>query len=276
MELSKDIPDNFIDLVVTSPPYADTRSYGKGVDIIKPKYFPDWILSLFTEAERFIKPTGSFILNINDRVVNGERSTYVYKTIINILDNTNLKLFDRYIWYKQNGLPTTGNMRLNDRIEYIFHFVKDVKNFKDNMDEVRIPYSPVTINRLKYKVRSSYKVSDDGTTLPSPRVKRKPNPKGTKPTTVFDFLTRGSMRGGKHPAPFHPQLPEFFIKWLTDKNDIVLDPFMGGGTTAEVSIKLGRQFIGFETSKKYITDMITPRIEEAYKWIDNQKSQSVD
>ena len=70
MELSKKLPDDYIDLVVTSPPYADTVSYGKDINVFSPENYPDWILPLFNEASRFLKLTGSFILNINDRIVN--------------------------------------------------------------------------------------------------------------------------------------------------------------------------------------------------------------
>ena len=73
-----------------------------------------------------------------------------------------------------------------------------------------------------------------------------------RPITVFRFDTGSALRGLEHPAPFHPQLPEFFIKWLTDKNDVVLDPFMGGGTTAEVALKMNRNYLGFEINNEYI------------------------
>lgn len=261
MKLCRDIPDKTVDLVVTSPPYADTKSYGKKVNILKPESFPKWILPIFKDAEDYLTCTGSFILNINDRIKEGARSEYVYRTILNILDNTDLKLYDRYIWHKQNGLPMPGD-RLNDRIEYIFHFVKDVKNFKRYTDRVRVPYSQVTLDRLKYGVRSVYKVKDDGTTTKAKRVMREPNPLGTKHIGVFDFQTAGILRDNKHPAPFHPDLPRFFIKWLTDEGDLVLDPFLGGGTTAVEAKKMKRKYLGFDISEKYIEEIAKPRLKE--------------
>ena len=114
MELSEQLPDDYIDLVVTSPPYADTVSYGEGVNVFSPENYSDWILPLFKEADRFLKPTGSFILNINDRIINGERSIYVLETIVKIAKETELKLYDRYIWHKKNGLPMGGDKRLNE------------------------------------------------------------------------------------------------------------------------------------------------------------------
>ena len=147
MELSKELPDDCIDLVVTSPPYADTVSYGKEINVFSPENYPDWILPLFVEANRFLTPTGSFILNINDKIVKGERSIYVMETVVKIVKESGLKLYDRYIWHKKSGLPMGGEKRLNDRMEYIFHFVRDVKNFKTNMDVVRVPYAPSSIVR---------------------------------------------------------------------------------------------------------------------------------
>jgi site-specific DNA-methyltransferase (adenine-specific) len=252
MELAKKLPENSVDLIVTSPPYADTVSYGHKVEVFNPEEYVNWFLELFKEAQRFLKPTGSFILNINDRATNGERSTYVFELVYRIVKETGLKLFDRYIWFKKSALPMTGEKRLNDRIEYIFHFVKDTKKFKTYTDRIREPYAEVSLKRFKNKVHGNDIVNPDGTTELSQRGSSKPHPLGKKPITVFRFDTGSALRGLKHPAPYHPQLPEFFIKWLTDEGDIVLDPFMGGGTTAEVCVKTDRKFIGFDINDEYI------------------------
>jgi DNA modification methylase len=261
MELSKQLPDDYIDLVVTSPPYADTVSYGKDINVFSPEKYPDWILPLFEEANRFLKPTGSFILNINDKIVKGERSIYVMETVVKIVKESGLKLYDRYIWYKKNALPMGGEKRLNDRMEYIFHFVRDTKNFKTNMDVVRVPYAKSSINRYKTPV-SQHKVDTDGIKSRAEGKMNVLNPLGSKPPGVFRFDNAGVLKGVKHPAPFHPDLPAWFIKFLTDREDIVLDPFMGGGTTAEVALNLGRKYIGFEKNKVYIEDLINPKMKK--------------
>jgi len=262
MKLSKQMPDEHIDLVVTSPPYADTVSYGSGVNVFHPDNYSDWILPLFEESSRFLKKTGSFILNINDRILNGSRSIYVMETVIDIVRKTDLKLFDRYIWHKKSTLPVHGDRRFNDRVEYIFHFVRDVKNFKSNMDDVRVPYKDISLRRFKNKMHGNDKVNEDGTTSLSDRGESKANVIGTKPTTVFQFDTCSALRGIDHPAPFHPQIPNFFIKWLTDEDDVVLDPFMGGGTTAESAMKLNRKWIGMELNPKYI-EMSNKRLKSS-------------
>ena len=264
MELSKELPDDCIDLVVTSPPYADTVSYGKEINVFSPENYPDWILPLFKEANRFLTPTGSFILNINDKIVKGERSTYVMETVIKIVKESGLKLYDRYIWHKKNGLPMGGEKRLNDRMEYIFHFVRDTKNFKTNMDVVRVPYAPSSIVRAKAPIKTQKSATKSGIAEFGKDKIMNINPLGSKPTGVFRFDNAGVLKGAKHPAPFHPDLPKWFIKFLTNKGDIVLDPFMGGGTTAEVALDLGRDYIGFEKNKTYVEELVKS-IENKFK-----------
>ena len=136
MELIKQQPDNSIDLVVTSPPYTDIINYGKEVSIKKPEEYVDWLLPLFIEIYRVLKPTGSFILNINDNCSNGLRNTYIYELIYRSGKETPLKLYDTYIWHKRNGIPNGGKKRFRNLTEFIFHFVKDRKQMKFYMDRV--------------------------------------------------------------------------------------------------------------------------------------------
>ena len=251
IELSKTIPDDFLDLVVTSPPYADTLTYGKEIPIFHPDNYANWILPLFTEIYRGMKSTGSFIFNINDKIINAERSIYVYDLVCRVVRETGFTLHDRYIWHKKSGMPSTGVRRLNDRVEYIFHFVKIKNKFKENTDDIREPYAEISLKRFKKGMNGQDKINPDGSTELVKRGTSTPHPKGRKPTTVFRFDTCSALRGLKHPAPFHPQIPEKFIKWLTDENDVVLDPFMGSGTTAIVAANNNRQYIGFELNSEY-------------------------
>jgi DNA modification methylase len=268
MELAKKLPGESVDLIVTSPPYADTVSYGKGVKVLSPEEYVEWFLPLFYEAKRFLKDSGSFILNINDRTTNGERSIYVFDLVTRIVKETGLKLFDRYIWFKKSALPMPGDKRLNDRIEYIFHFIKDSKKFKARTDRVRVPYKEISLKRFKSKVHGNDIINPDGTTKLSQRGSSQAHPLGAKPITVFQFNTGSAIRGNKHPAPFHPDLPEFFIKWLTDEGDVVLDPFMGGGTVAEVCVNMKRKYIGFEINPTYL-EIIEERLNKQDK--ENKK-----
>ena len=248
----KKIDDNTINLIVTSPPYADATEYGKKIECFKSKNYSDWFLPIAKEASRILRKDGSFILNINDKIDSGFRSIYVYELIVRIVNETDLKLYERYLWHKKSGLPTGGEKRLNDKTEYIFHFTKD-KQHKAYTDRIRIPYSEITLNRMKTPIGVNDKINEDGTTETNLKVV-KPNDLGKKPDGVFRFNTAGVLKGsaaGLHPAAFHPDLPSLFIEWLTDENDIVLDPFMGTGTVAQVSKKKNRQYIGFELNESY-------------------------
>jgi len=253
--LSKEIPDNYLDLIITSPPYADIKNYGKKINNFSPDNYNDWMIPIVKEIGRSLKDSGSFILNINDKVVGGFRHLYVFNLVIRICNETDLKLYDRYIWHKKNALPGSGN-RLNDWMEYIFHFSK-TSQIKNNIDQVREPYAESTIKRYKSPVAFNKKTNDDGITSIGDKKMVKQNPLGKKPSTVMRFNNAGILKGGiagKHPAPFHPDLPEFFIKWLTDENDIVLDPFMGCyDSKTRVMTNDGLKFFKDLTSEKILT-----------------------
>lgn len=262
-ELIKEIDDNSIDLVLTSPPYADVKSYGDYVAVPHPDDFVDWILPLFKEIYRILKPTGSFILNINDRIVNKQRHPFVQELIIRVIRETGLKFYDQYYWFKKTALPNGNQRRLNNVTEYLIHFCKDENLLKWNMDEVREPYSVNTIKRTQYAV-GSFNLEVDLKGLPKDRAKKiiQLNERGKIPSNVFHFPIASSVRGKKHPATFHPALPSWFIKALTDKDDVVMDVFSGSGTTCLAAENLERKFIGFELNEEYQKDA-QARVENA-------------
>ncbi len=268
MDLSKELDDNSIDLTVTSPPYADTLSYGKKITTYDEGDYADWFLPLAVELHRATTERGSFILNINDRVIDGSRSIYVMDLICQIVRHTDWTLADRYIWSKKSGIPMgktwPNHCRLDDKIEYIFHFVKNRKNFKYNMDPVREPYAESSIKRYKGAIPENLhkEVADDGTASHHGERFLEANPLGKIPTTVFDFPTSGTLRGNKHPAAFHPALPKWFILWLTDPGDTVLDPFMGSGSTAVACKEEGRKWIGFDMNETY-AKIVKDRVADA-------------
>lgn len=267
MELACKIPANYIDLLITSPPYADTISYGNKISVFHPDKYPDWFLPLTIEAARFLKPTGSFILNINDKIMNGKRSIYVFDLVCRIERETGLSLHDRYFWYKKCPIPSGSERRLNDGIEYIFHFVRKKINkkggfsyknecFKTRTNRVRQPYAAATLKRYKSNggITLNDDVNKDGIIIKRKNKILVANPDGVIPGTVFRFNTVCAMRkkaANKHPAPFHPDIPKWFINWLTDEGDLVFDPFMGSGTTAKVCQEMKRNWLGFELNEKY-------------------------
>ena len=251
-ELIKSQPDSSVDLIITSPPYADIVNYGKNISIKKPNEYVDWIIPLFKEIYRVLKPSGSFILNINDTCKDGVRNTFIYDLISFNNQHTKLKLYDTYIWHKRNGIPNGAVKRFRNTTEFIFHFVKDQKNLKFYMDRVLEDTSEETKKRFARGkiVKVQGKITD------GERVKEKSNREvgdKVRPDNVFRFSTAAAARDNhiKHPAPFHKELPTYFINLLTDENDLVLDVFAGIGTTGLACKELNRQFVGYELNPKY-------------------------
>jgi DNA modification methylase len=260
-EAIKKIEDGTVDLCLTSPPYADVKSYGRGVKILHPDEYVDWLLPLMKEIHRVLKPTGSLILNINDRIVNKQRHIYVHDLIVRAVRETSLKLYDTYIWVKSGTLPTGNHRRLNDWKEYLIHFCKNEDIVKWNLDAVREPHSPNTIKRCKSPV-GAFKLNVDGDGKATGRSRKiiQLNEKGKIPCNVFTFPTSAAIKGKIHPAAFNIDLPIWFIKALTDEGDVVADVFAGSGTTCLAAKMLNRRFIGIEISPVYHEDAVR-RIE---------------
>jgi DNA modification methylase len=252
-ELIKELPDNSIDLIITSPPYADIVNYGKNISIQKPQDYCDWLLPIFNEIQRVLKPSGSFILNINDTCKNGYRNPFIYELIYRSQKETKLKFYDTYIWHKRNGIPNGSPKRFRNTTEFIFHFVKDQKNLKFNMDRVLIPTNEQTLNRHnRGGLMKCQGVIKDGERIKEGR--KKEVALVSRPDNVVRFSTAGAARDNtiKHPAPFHKDLPKYYINLLTDDGDTILDIFGGIMTTGLACNEIGnRNFIGFELNEKY-------------------------
>lgn len=270
-ELIRDIPDNSVDLVITSPPYADIVNYGKNISIKKPKEYCDWLLPLFDEIYRVLKPSGSFILNINDNCSNGLRNPFIYELIHRSQHESKLRFYDTYIWHKMNGIPNGSKKRFRNTTEFIFHFVKDQKKVKWYMERVLEEPAESYIERSKTPQGVDRNVKDGERIRKKKMVKYLTNstnktkdgyespdtirtlPDLVRPDNVFRFSTAGAARDNhiKHPAPFHRQLPEYFINLLTDEGDVVLDPFSGIGTTGLPCRDMNREYIGMEMNERY-------------------------
>jgi site-specific DNA-methyltransferase (adenine-specific)/site-specific DNA-methyltransferase (cytosine-N4-specific) len=224
-DLIKEVPDNSVDLVITSPPYADIINYGKNVSVKKVDDYCDWILPLFKEVYRVLKPSGSFILNINDKCVDGYRNTFIFDLISRNSSETKLKMYDYYLWHKKAGIPNGSDKRFRNMTEWIFHFCKDKNQIKFYMDRV----------------------------LEEPKVENGNKMVKIRPDNVFRFSTAGAARDNtiKHPAPYHKELPSYFINLLTDEGDLILDPFSGIGTTSLAAKELNRKSICFELNERY-------------------------
>ena len=251
-DLIKEQADNSVDLIITSPPYADIVNYGKNISIKKPNEYVDWILPLFNEIYRVLKPSGSFILNINDNCSNGLRNPFIYELIYRSQKETKLKFYDTYIWHKRNGIPNGSPKRFRNTTEFIFHFVKDQKNLKFYMDRVLIPTNEQTLNRHnRGGLMKCQGIIKDGERIKEGR--KKEVAEFTRPDNVVRFSTAGAARDNhiKHPAPFYKDLPAYYINLLTDEGDLVIDVFAGIGTTGLSCKELNREFFGYELNPKY-------------------------
>ena len=245
IELEK-IFDNTIDLIVTSPPYADQRKKTYGG--IRPEYYVDWFLPISHQLLRVLKPTGTFILNIKEKVLDGERSTYVLELIL-AMRKQGWLWTEEFIWHKKNSYPGKWSNRFRDSWERLLQFNKE-RHFNMYQEEVMVPMGDWAKTRLKKlsntdKIRDNSKVgSGFGKNISNWLVRDK-----AYPTNVLHLATECNNKN--HSAAFPEELPEWFIKLFTKENDIVLDPFMGSGTTLIVANRMKRNSIGIEIIPEY-------------------------
>lgn len=251
----KRLHDNSVDLIFTSPPYADQRKSTYGG--IHPDKYVDWFLPISEELLRVLKPTGSFVLNIKERVVNGERSTYVLELII-AMRKQGWFWTEEYMWHKKNSYPGKWPNRFRDSWERLLHFNKN-KKFAMYQKEVMVPMGDWAKSRLKNlsdidKIRDESKVGSGF----GKNISNWTNRDKAYPSNVLHLATECNNKN--HSAAFPEALPEWFIKLFTKKGDVVLDPFMGSGTTNFVANRMLRNSIGIEIKKEYF-DMVKSQIK---------------
>ena len=245
-EILKMLPDNSVDLIFTSPPYADQRKKTYGG--IHPDDYVDWFLPKAEQMLRVLKPTGTFILNIKEKVVNGERSTYVMELIIEMRKQGWLWT-EEFIWHKKNCYPGKWPNRFRDTWERLLQFNKQ-KKFNMYQEEVMVPMGDWAKSRLK-KLSETDKKRDESKVGSGfgKNISNWLNREMAYPTNVLHLATECSNK--KHSAAFPEGLPEWFIKLFTQVGDTVLDPFMGSGTTNIVANRMRRNSIGIELIPEY-------------------------
>lgn len=243
----KSFPSESIDLIVTSPPYADQRASTYGG--IKAEQYTAWFMPIAEELRRVLKPEGTFILNIKEKVVNGERHTYVLELVM-AMRAAGWLWTEEFIWHKKNSHPGKWPNRFRDGWERLLQFNKQRK-FNMYQENVMVPIGDWHKGRLK-NLSETDKRRDDSK-VGSGFGKNISNWVGRDMVYPNNVLYLPTESGNKnHSAVFPRKLPEWFIKLFTKEGDWVLDPFVGSGTTSLVSCELKRNSIGIDILESHI------------------------
>lgn len=268
-ELRK-LSDSSVDLIVTSPPYADQRKQTYGG--ISADEYVDWVLPITEELLRVLKPTGTFILNIKERVVDGERHTYVLELILE-LKKQGWLWTEEFAWHKKNCYPGKWPNRFRDAWERLLQFNK-TKKFKMFQDQVMVPTGDWAKTRLK-KLSDTDKIRDESKVGSGfgKNISNWLNRNTAYPTNVLHMATECGNRS--HSAVFPEALPEWFIKLFTEENDCVLDPFMGSGTTLRVAHRLNRNSIGIEVLQEYYDFFMRESSALQYKLLEEREKYDI-
>lgn len=256
LDLMKKVPDDHIDLIVFSPPYADQRKNTYGGT--HPDKYVEWFLPFAEEMKRILKPTGTMILNIKEKVVEGERHTYVMELVL-ALRKQGWLWTEQFIWHKRNCFPGKWPNRFRDAWESCYQFNKQ-KNFAMYQDSVKVPIGDWADTRLKNLSKKDKNREESA--VGSGFGKNISNWVGKDtvyPTNVLHFATECGNKD--HSAAYPEALPEWFIKLFTKEGDMVLDPFVGSGTTLFAAYKLDRSSIGMEFQQEYV-DKIVAKLKE--------------
>ena len=266
-EQLKLLPNDSVDLIVTSPPYADQRKNVYGG--IHPDEYVNWFLPISEQLLRVLKPSGTFVLNIKEKAVNGERSIYVMELILEMRRQGWLWT-EEFIWHKKNCYPGKWPNRFRDAWERLLQFNKN-KKFNMYQEEVMVPMGDWANARLKNlsetdKMRDTSKVgSGFGKNISNWRDRDK-----AYPTNVLHLATECNNKN--HSATFPAGLPEWFIKLFTKEKDLVLDPFMGSGTTLLVANQMRRNSIGIDLVPEYC-EMVRKKINPVEMYLFEPKEK---
>ncbi len=271
-EVIRSYPDNSVDLIITSPPYADRRikTYGG----IRPEDYVEWFLPISAELLRVLKPTGTFVLNIKEKAEHGERHTYVLELIL-ALRKQGWLWTEEFIWHKRNCYPGKWPNRFRDAWERLLQFNK-TRKFIMYQEAVMVPVGDWARQRLK-NLSTTDRVRDpakNGSGF-GKNISNWLDRDKVYPTNVIQIATECSNKN--HSAVFPEALPSWFIRLFTKEGDTVLDPFMGSGTTLSAAKKLMRHSIGVDTSSEYCK-MVEKKLAntDAYLFDENGKYEEVE
>jgi site-specific DNA-methyltransferase (cytosine-N4-specific) len=255
------IPSESIALVMTSPPYAlhFKKEYGNADQ----DEYVDWLMGFIPEIRRVLRPDGSLVLNLGGSWQKGTptRSLCHLEAPLRIVKEGGMHLAQEFFWHNPAKLPspaewvTVRKIRVKDSVEYLWWFSREPFPKADNR-QVLQQYSPDMERLLRRgyrpKVRPSghvitAKFTDNGGSIPGNLLSMGNNDANSH------YFAKCKQKGiAPHPARFPPQIPAFFIRFLTEEGDTVLDPFAGSCTTGEVAENLGRRWICVDREADYL------------------------
>lgn len=240
-----------VNLIVTSPPYADQRAGNYGG--IPADDYVDWFLPRTESLKRCLANDGSFVLNIKEKAAGGEKHPYVYDLVLAMRREQGWRLVDEYCWHKKNCYPGKWPNRFRDSWERLYHFTTSPK-FKMRQESVMVPMGDWKESRLR-NLSKTDRLRDESKHA-NGFGKKVDNWIGREmayPTNVLHMATECGFKG--HPAAFPKALPTWFVRLFTDPGDTVLDPFAGSGTTLLAALELGRRAVAIDTDKRYCEAM---------------------
>ena len=262
-EVLRQFPSASIDFVITSPPYADKRDYGNEDSLIPPDQYVEWFAPKARQIYRVLKETGSFVLNISDKVVDGYQHLFVFELVIYLCKKVGFHLVRDYIWYNPATPPNVysrgGYGRTKKSHEYCFWFSKS-SDWTFELDPIRKPYSKDMQKYLLGKGKGDRNQNTRPSTHNFDCEKTWADNGGADPGSVIEvgntnsndaFAKLCKERGISHPARFPEKLVEFFLLSGTHEGDLVLDPFSGSGTTAVCAAHNGRRWLGIDANPHY-------------------------
>lgn len=280
LEILSKLEDNSIDLIVTSPPFSLQRhkSYGE----VGQDEYVDWLLQFGAAAYDKLKDTGSFVIDLGGAYQKGRpvRALYPFRFMLRMCDELGYNLAQDMYWHNPSALPTPiewvnkRKMRCKTSVNTVWWFSKS--DFpKSNIGNVLAPYS----SRMQSLIENPQNfVKKEGTVRPSGHVMGMKswakNNGGAIPANLLQISNSESnsqyLRCCKsigikgHPARFPEKLPEFFIKMLTEENDLVIDIFSGSNTTGSVAEQLGRRWLSIDLSNDYVAS-------SSFRFADSEK-----
>lgn len=251
LEAMKKIPSNLIDLTITSPPYNIGKEYEELAELDD---YLNWCENWINEIHRITANNGTFWLNVGYLKVDGKGLAVPIPYLL--WNRTNFYMLQEVVWNYAAGVAC--KKRFSPRNEKLLWYVKDKDNYTFNLDDVRDP-------NVKYPNQKK-------------NGKLKCNPLGKNPSDVWQITkvtsgrNRSSAERTPHPAQFPTALVERMLKSSSDHGDVILDPFMGSGSTAECALRNGRYVIGFELKSEYI-GYAQQRIDQYLEDIDLSSRQ---